>query len=75
MFRSNTSISERSDDFDVDAMRKEIEAEHEACVLAYRHIDLVAGGRVLHSEAELPTYTGPRKALYVWESECSRGLN
>lgn len=66
LFRSLSSVSDKSEEFNLEIVREEIEAEHNACKLAYRHIDLVADGRVVHTESELPVDV-PRRAEYVWE--------
>lgn len=74
ILRTHSNISDRSEEFDVEAIKRELHAEHEACQLAYRHIELVADGRTVHTEAELPV-DKPKKARYVWEGESEPHLD
>ncbi|CAK9782603.1 hypothetical protein CC85DRAFT_284029 [Cutaneotrichosporon oleaginosum] len=72
LFRSHSS-----DSYNPEEVAAKIARDAEACERASRHIELEVGGRVLHSEAELPPLPKVTKAHYAWEImyENQRGIS
>lgn len=64
-------VEAENEDFDPQALKAAL--EEEACKLQFEHIDLVVGGKNVHSAAEIVKLEQPLPpgSCYVWESRSS----